>query len=153
MGDAETDFLRGNAYHEGGHAIVGWALGLHVGEITIRDDRPGDNAKMAGGEKLALLDQVAVWNAGRVAEETFGHLLPSWAANRDREETLKVLAAHEIREEAEVKKWIADGRARAQQLLTKHEHEVHRLATHLIECRHMDAAEFEHFMEGVKRCD
>jgi ATP-dependent Zn protease len=151
MSEAETDFVQANAYHESGHAIVGWALRLLVSEIMIRDDRPGKYAKMDGSAKLSLLDQVAVWNAGRVAEEVFGRLLPSWATDGDREETLKLLATHEIRETPDIEKWIADGRARAKQLLTKYAPEVHRLAARLIECRQMEEGEFERFMKGRER--
>jgi hypothetical protein len=129
----------GSAYHEGGHAIVGWALGLCVGEITIRDDRPGENAKAAGAERLPLIDRIAVRNAGRQAEEVFKHLLPSWANDRDREETLNEIIAEGISETPEIGKWVADGCARARELLRKHEHEVHMC---LIECRRMAADEF-----------
>ena len=77
-------FYRAMPTTKGGHAIVGWALGLLVVEIMIRDDRPGEHAEMDGSATLTLLDQVAVWNAGRIAEEVFDHLLPSWATGRDR---------------------------------------------------------------------
>jgi hypothetical protein len=48
-----------NAYHEAGHAIVGWALDLCVFEIRICDDRPGEHAKFKA-EHLAkgLLDYI-----------------------------------------------------------------------------------------------
>ena len=143
------DLLQANAYHEAGHAIVGWALGLPVVEITIRDDRPGENTKFTGhAEHLPLVDQVAICNAGRQAEEVFGHLLNSWASGSDRTDTLKLLAANDIRETSEMERWIADGCERARELLLKHEHQVHRLAARLVECRRMDADAFEHFMQG-----
>jgi hypothetical protein len=105
-------YLEGNAYHEAGHAIVAWALGKCVHEITIRDDKPGENARIAGVETLSLLDQIALLNADRQAEEIFDHLLPLWASRCDRVGTIKLLAANEIRETPEAEKWIADGRAR-----------------------------------------
>jgi hypothetical protein len=86
--------LRANAYHEGGHAIVAWALRLYVHEITIRDDRPGENTITGGTKHLPLVDQVANCNAGRQAEEVFEHLLPSWASDGDRVDTFNLLAAH-----------------------------------------------------------
>jgi ATP-dependent Zn protease len=142
----QTTFLHSNAYHEGGHAIVGWALGLRIIEITIREDCPGENAKMAGSEKLTLLDQVAVLNAGRVAQETFEHLSPPWASGRDREDTLKLLTANDILDVPELERWITRGRARAREVLVKHERNVHKLAARLIECRRMDAGDFETLM-------
>jgi ATP-dependent Zn protease len=148
--EGEWNYLEGNAYHEAGHAIVGWALDLRVCEITIRDDRPGEHAKMAGAERLRLIDLVAIKNAGRQAEEGFGHLLPSWASARDREDTLNLLADNEIRETPEIEKWIDDGRARARKILREHEREVHALAARLMECRHMTGDEFERFMKTAK---
>ncbi len=148
---AGDDLLQANAYHEAGHAIVGWALCLAVVGITIRDDRPGEHANISGAERLPLIDRVALHNAGRQAEEVFGHPLPSWASDGDRIDTLNLLAANDIRETSEVKRWIADGCERARELLRKHKHQVHRLAARLVECRRMDADAFEHFMQGAER--
>jgi ATP-dependent Zn protease len=145
-----TSFLWANAYHEAGHAIAGWALDLCVLEIRIRDDRPGEHAKFCGAERLSLVDRIALLNAGRQAEELFGHRLPSWATDRDRENTLNAIAAEGIKETAEMKQWIDEGKKRARELLEKHDHEVHRLAARLIECRHMTGDEFKLFIEGAK---
>ena len=66
--EPNPDVLRANAYHEAGRATT---LGLYVQEIAIRDDRPGENTKFTGhAEHLPLVDQVAICNAGRQAEET-----------------------------------------------------------------------------------
>jgi ATP-dependent Zn protease len=146
----ETSFLWANAYHEAGHAIVGWALDLCVCEIRIRDDRPGEHAKFRVAEQLSLVDRIALLNAGRQAEELFDHLLPSWATDRDRENTLNAIAAEGIKETAEMKQRIAEGKKRARELLEKHDREVHRLAARLIECRHMTGDEFKLFIEGAK---
>jgi ATP-dependent Zn protease len=143
-----TDFLRPNAYHEAGHAIVAWALDVRVHEIAIRDDAPGRHTKTVGGdeERLPLMDRVALSNAGRQAEKIFKHLLPSWASGGDRMDTINLLADNDIRDTAEIERWIADGCARARKILQKHEHQVDRLAARLIECRRMSADEFERFM-------
>jgi hypothetical protein len=108
------NYLAGNAYHEAGHAIVGWALRRRVIGITIRDNRPGENAKIAGAKRLSLIEQIALLNAGRQAEEVFRHLLPSWASNCDRVQTIKLLTANEIREPLDISTWTSKGRARAQ---------------------------------------
>src|SRR5258708_5155391 len=63
------------AFHEAGHAVIGWALGLHVIEITALDDRPG-KAKIDGAERLPLVDQIAIYQVGHAAEESLGYLLP-----------------------------------------------------------------------------
>ena len=149
MIEEAPDFLRGNAYHESGHAIVGWALNLCVGEITIRDDRPGENVKIAGAERLPLIDRIALHNAGRQAEEIFRHLLPSWASSGDRTNAINEIVAEGFSDTPDIEQWIADGCARARQVIEGHEREVHQLAAHLIECRHMDADAFERFMLGA----
>jgi ATP-dependent Zn protease len=148
---SEWNYLEGNAYHEAGHAIVGLALGLRVVKIKVRDDRPGEHANMEGDvESFPLVDRVAIQNAGRQAEEMFGHLLPSWASGRDREDTLNLLAANEIREIHEMEQWIVDGRARAREILREHEREVCALAAHLMECRCLTGDEFKRFMDAVE---
>lgn len=150
-----TDFLRPNAYHEGGHAIVAWALDVRVHEVAICGDRPGEHTKTVGSgeERLPLIDRVALHNAGRQSEVIFKYRLPSWASDGDRGDTLNLLAARDIRETAELEKWIADGCARAREILRKHEHQVHRLAARLFECRRMSADDFERFMKGVDMRD
>src|SRR5262245_50308134 len=150
MTEAETDFLRGNAYHDGGHAIVGWVLGLNVLEITICDDQPGQDPKIDGAEHLPLRDRIAVHNAGRQAELVFGEPLPFWASARDQAETLNLLSNSGIRDPDAMRERIFEGCARARELLRNHAHQVHRLATHLIERRQMTADEFKYFMQGAK---
>src|SRR6266566_5974000 len=152
VGEPETDFLRANAYHEAGHAIVGWALGGRVLEIKIRDDRPGQRTDIAGTDSLPLVEQLAVCVAGQVSEEVFGQLLPSWASGGDRGMVINLLLANKV-PAAEIPNCPAliAGRARARELLRQHEREVHRLAARLIECRRMDAGGFQRFMEGAER--
>jgi ATP-dependent Zn protease len=144
-----TNFLRANAYHEAGHAIVAWVLRLAVKEIAIRDDRPGEHVMAAGEDRLPLIDRVALSNAGRQAEEVFGHLLPSWASTCDRVGTLNLLAANDIRATEEVERWIADGCARARELLREHEQKVHRLAAQLVACVTMSTNELNRFMQSI----
>ncbi len=56
--------------------------------------------------KNQLIDRIAIHNAGRQAEQVFGHLLPSWASARDRGDTVSLIIAHEIRDTREMEKWI-----------------------------------------------
>ena len=53
---------------------------------------------------VPLIDQIAVRNAGRVAEEVFEHLLPSWASDSDRLETLNLITAKGISETPETER-------------------------------------------------
>jgi hypothetical protein len=141
------DYLRGNAYHEAGHAVVGGSLGLRVGEITIRDDRPGENAKIAGAGGLSLVEQIAVYAAGSEAGVVFERPLPASASRADREEIFNLLAAKEIRAPQEIDSYYRAGQKCARKLLRKHERKVHKVAARLIERRHMDASEFKSLME------
>src|SRR5439155_26075014 len=97
------------ASHEGGHAIVGWALGRRVLEIVIRDD--SGHATIEGTESLPLLDQVALCNAGRQSEETFKYSLPGWATGRhDRQDSINAITAEGIREIGDIDEWITRGK-------------------------------------------
>jgi ATP-dependent Zn protease len=145
MTEDSFDFLKGNAYHEGGHAIVGWALDLCVREISIRDDRPGENTKIAGAERLSRIDQIAVHVAGYVAEDLFDRKLPAEASCAD---LLHVAALLKDIPGSRHYEWRASGEERTRYFLTKHESEVHKLAAWLIERRRVDATEFKRLMEG-----
>jgi ATP-dependent Zn protease len=64
---------RGAAYHEAGHAVVAWALGLQIGEIEIAiggDDAKG-NAEIENDEGLPLIDRLAICVAGMEAQDLF----------------------------------------------------------------------------------
>jgi ATP-dependent Zn protease len=145
-----TKYLQGNAYHEAGHAIAGWSLDLNVVAIAIRDDRPGDNTQMTGVERLPLVDQLAVWLAGREAEIVFGHPLPEDASAADRVAVINLLLANGI---AEQDIWTCAqrkaGYERARQLLSAHRHLVERLATRLIDVRRMDRDAFAKLMNAI----
>jgi hypothetical protein len=65
----DTDLLLGpqarrrTAFHEAGHAVVGWALGLHVGWVRIEDDYNG-KADIGICDHLPPVDQIAVAMGG-----------------------------------------------------------------------------------------
>src|SRR3712207_3502612 len=73
----DTDLLpnprarRRTAYHEAGHAVVGWALGLKVGWVRIIDDSNG-KADVAIPDDLSLVDQIAVAMGGEYGAECSG---------------------------------------------------------------------------------
>jgi hypothetical protein len=57
----------GAAYHEAGHTIVAWALGLPVGDIAIAVG--GDDA--AGRSQIGVADQLAI--PANCETESFGN--------------------------------------------------------------------------------
>ena len=66
---------RRTAFHEAGHAVVGWALGLKVEGLRLIDDQ---NAKAKGGadiqtaDHLSFVDQIAVAMGGRYGAQRSG---------------------------------------------------------------------------------
>ena len=77
MREREPDFdlpencPRRVAFHEAGHVVVGWALGLEIGGTRIRPDGTG-GADIAASDSLPLVDRVAIYMAGIVAAEMSG---------------------------------------------------------------------------------
>jgi hypothetical protein len=67
------DDQRGAAFHEAGHAVAAWSIGLLVRRIAIGID--GDDAKgtaeIEQKDSTALVDQIAMWVAGGIAQEIF----------------------------------------------------------------------------------
>jgi hypothetical protein len=96
-------------------------LRVQVGEITIRADRPGESTKIASADQLPLVDQLAVWAAGRAAEKLFRRQLPVLASADDLENAFHLLASTGIRETPDVNAVLDGGRARARELLREHE--------------------------------
>jgi hypothetical protein len=150
MTKGACNFLRANAYHEGGHATLRWVFGLPVDSITIRDDGPGEHVKPAGVDGLPLVDQIAVCAAGRESGLLFEHPLPDQASDADRAAIIHLLVTSKI-PGPEIPTWLLAGKERARQLLAKHASDVHRLAARLMERRHMKGDEFRVLMENARQ--
>ena len=83
---------RGAAYHEAGHIVVAWVLGLRVGAAAIGID--GDDAKGAADidrdKPLSLVDKIAVCAAGVEAQHVFGAPTHCRAGAIDEAEIIKL---------------------------------------------------------------
>jgi ATP-dependent Zn protease len=137
-----TDLLP-TAYHEAGHAVVAWCLGLEVRSINIRPDDAGGSAVIGGSERLAMVDRIAVTVAGAEAEHFFKlrtHELGIYGDMRMLVTLLDEIPEHKAIQLRE------DGYRRAHDLLMAHEDKVVRLAQRLFEVRFVDAAEFLRLM-------
>jgi hypothetical protein len=138
------NYLRGNAYHEGGHAIVAWALRQQVRKITIRDNQPGEHT-ITKGKSRTLVEEIAVCAAGREAEIVFRHLLPGRASKAD---YLRIASLVIDLPEADALR--AAGRKCARGLLRRHARQMRALAMRLMKRRRMACGEFRRFMASVK---
>jgi hypothetical protein len=113
--------LRTAAYHEAGHAIVGWRLGLRVYgvRIGIGGDLGKGGADIEQNEGLSLIDKIAVCYGGIAAQDMLGleahpqsgmmdEFMVSCLLGEDREDTEEGLALRD------------DGYKKARALLEPH---------------------------------
>ena len=131
------------AYHEAGHAVVAWCLGLEVQCINIRPDDAGGSAVIGTAEHLAMVDRIAVAVAGAEAEHVFAQKTHELGIYDDMGVLVTLL--DEILE-PEAMQLRQDGYRRAHDLLVAHKDKVTRLAERLVEVQTVDAAEFLRLM-------
>ena len=141
-----AEHLKGMAYHEAGHAVVAWALGLPIGNVYVRKMGEGDGgAQIACVYTLSFVDRLAVCLAGIQAAFVFNAQQPEGMGGRDIGMVMNLLSGTCETHGAMLRD---QGRARASHLLVEHRDHVTRLAERLIHVHHVDAAEFMHLMLG-----
>jgi ATP-dependent Zn protease len=131
--------LRPAAYHEAGHAIVAWALGLTVHKIRVRADDGGGTTITEGADDLPLIDQATIMVAGREAEEVFDAPSHEWSHAGDLGMMVELF---ETTPEPEGEAIRAAADARARELLIAHKPAVIRLAERLLDVHEIDGVEF-----------
>ena len=138
------DYLRRMAFHEAGHAVVAWLLNLRVESICIREIGVGNSqTKTDPPDDLPLMHQLAMLAAGVEAGWAFNCPLPEQAGYRDRLMAITLVREHhEGLAWDEIQSHLATGHALARELLLEHRNTVIRVAEHLRDVRHIDAAEF-----------
>jgi hypothetical protein len=95
-------YPRGTAYHEAGHAVVAWSLGLPVGAVSVSADDASGGTQISLSDHLALIEQIAVCSAGIAAAEVFGHPIPHELAGfRDNERIMNLIEMHSVSEEVQ----------------------------------------------------
>ncbi len=122
---------RGTAYHEAGHIVVAWALGLKVGAavIGINGDDTKGNAKIEHDETLLLVDKIAICAAGVESQNVFGAPTHCLAGAMDEVEIIQ------LTEGLDEKSRLArrcDGYQRAHELIQAHAEKVDRIAKSLL---------------------
>lgn len=140
-------YPRGTAFHEAGHAVVGWSLGLGVRAVHIGDDDASGAAEI-GYADLSLIEQIALCSAGIAAENAFECPVDELAGAQDREKIYELLKANEISEEGQGAALRGEGYNCARECLGTHMSEVIRLAERLAQRGRVDASEFLRLMQA-----
>jgi hypothetical protein len=147
-------YPRNIAYHEAGHAVVGWALGVRVTVFRVFYDdvkgwKGGTDANVAQVDRLLLPKWLAFYAAGYTAEKVFRSPIPNdRAADGDNEQIYLALKADGIGESDHPAR-IAEGNRIAREHLETHHDKAIALAEHLVEHGHVDDA--SEFLESLQR--
>ncbi|MCG2642441.1 MULTISPECIES: hypothetical protein [Bradyrhizobium] len=138
---------RGAAFHEAGHIVVAWSLGLAVGdaEIAIGGDDAKGTAEVQTPDHLDLLDQLAICAAGLEAQELFDAPTHEGAGWGDYGKMVELLG--DLEEDEQVR-MMHQGHGRASELVSAHRALVERLAAALIEKKRLDADEVARLLVG-----
>jgi len=132
----------GAVYHEAGHAIVAWALGLPLAEIVIGiggDETAGKTTIVGSDDHLTVFDRVVMNLAGLEAQEIFDAPTHEHAGLGD---FAKIIGLLDDVSEKESLKIRTAGRARAREIILANRAKVIRLAQHLMTDERVDGATF-----------
>ncbi len=89
-------YPRATVYHEAGHAVVAWSLGLPVGAVSVSDEDASGSTEIGLADHLSL---VAVCLAGIAAVEVFGRPTHERAGFNDHVKVLDLIEDYGISEE------------------------------------------------------
>jgi hypothetical protein len=144
-------YPRGIAYHEAGHAVVAWALGLRVGiSRPFYDDVTGWQGETKiddASRELSLTEKIALRASGYTAEKVFRCPAHEQAVHEGNLKIYRLLMDKGIAE-ADHPPRVAEGNAIARAYLEAHRSQVIALAEHLAECGHVDDA--SKFLESLR---
>jgi ATP-dependent Zn protease len=146
----DEGYRRGLAFHEAGHAVVAWCLGLDVIEIAIVDDPKDDSGvkTLPGEDRLSEINRLAVCLAGLEAESFFDAPTHEYGGISDHLKAMEIVGEDVPEEESQARRFA--GYARAHELIRAHETQCIELAARLIESGRIGAAEFVQLMGGPK---
>jgi ATP-dependent Zn protease len=137
----------GAAYHEAGHAVVAWALGLPVIEIAIAVG--GDAAGRSGigvADHLSKRQKIAVLMAGRVAQQIFEAPTHDRAGAVDHAMIMRIVGDMPESESWEFRNGAA---LDAREIIIANRAKVERLAQHLIDNGSINGADFLTLMNAA----
>jgi hypothetical protein len=139
------------AFHEAGHAIVEWSLGVPPARIYLDlENRSGGTVPAVDPSRLCLVQQIAIHYAGPKAEEIF----TGFARARDHAARADHLWVHVLlekngtpEEEPEGQALQTSAYACAEKLLRRHEPRIRRVANRLMRPPHkLNGARFKRLM-------
>jgi len=136
---------RGAAYHEAGHIVVAWALGLTVGAAAIGiggDDSKG-KADIAHDKPLPLIDKIAVCAGGIEAQSVFVST-HCYAGAMDEAKIIELV--QDLDEESQLARR-DEGYQRAHQLILAHKAKVDRIAASLLAKGSINEAEIRRLLQ------
>ena len=124
--------LRSTAYHEAGHAIVGWALKLRIYRLRIgvQGDAGKGAADMEQNDALSLVDRIAICYGGIAAQAMLRLETHDLAGMMD-ENCVRKLLGDEHEDSDEDLKLRDAGFDRARSLLELHRQPLDRIAAAL----------------------
>jgi ATP-dependent Zn protease len=138
---------RGAAYHEAGHIVVAWALGVDVGAAAIGIN--GDDAKGAAGigddEGLPLVDKIALCAAGFESQNVFDAPTHRRAGSMDEARIIEI--TKHLDEESRLARR-NEGYRRAHDLIKAHSRKVDQIAQNLLANGSLTLAEVRSSLKG-----
>jgi hypothetical protein len=142
VGREAMTYRRGIAYHEAGHAVVGWSLGLRVTITRVfHDDAKGwkGGTDIPDASHLSLPERIAIYAAGYTSEQVFERRAHKQAALCDHVQIYQLLKVAGISEQDHPAR-IDEGNSVARAHLEAHKSKAIALAERLAECGHIDDA-------------
>jgi Peptidase M50B-like len=136
------------AFHEAGHAVVGWLFGLPLAYIYLDLEKEGGETAHQKACCVCLVQQIAFLYAGAISEEIFkGPAVPR-RANLDRVNVHLLLERNGTPEEAPQGQALQTrAHSWAEELLRRHKARVGRVAKRLLQPPHkMNPSRFKQLM-------
>ena len=128
---SEASLRRQTAYHEAGHAVVGWVFGLRTTSLRVLENGDGAADVLATAD-VSELDEIAVAASGPIAGNMCGEPhRHAWYLSSDWRRAYNAAChAHPEDEDAQ-ERLMRSGSAKARRLLHQHWTLVERIGTEL----------------------
>jgi ATP-dependent Zn protease len=133
-----NDALRGDAFHEAGHAVAARHFEVMVTTVEIYEDGGGKTYTEGSTDDLSHTDRIAIAYAGLASQNFFKCSIRANVAAADHAAISKVVAGLTDQQSFETRN---AGYLRAFEIVKNNAVEVERVASLLIERRRIDGSE------------